>query len=572
MAQNIGGNPYFSRELQYFPGNRTPFVADYVIFSSSGIVEYGTLRLTLQLADTNQDGIPDMLQRRFSGTGAFNGQATPDNPAAAAFPVGGVVTREPGQQRGAYSLTMNGSSAGRVVFTGGFSLVSLQGAMRYQRNGTSGRTSLDLVLTRPDGTVNGFSGLTDFSVRTVNQVALNPLSLTNAVGQSIQVGAIVLNRTGNRYTGTFVLSDGDLVTSWADYATGFVEITDTNDSDNDGVPNLSSPYEPTAVFTEQPKSQSVPVGSSVTLSIAFTSPSAAFIQWRFNGVPLPGANANSLVLQNLQLSQSGGYSALVTNRGGSIASSNAVLSVLISPSIANHPKDLTVDAKSNARFEVTVNGSSTIQYQWRFNGTNLLSGTNTILNLANVTEQMVGRYDVVAANDAGRATSSVARLTVNAPPSIVLPPKPQTVGVGGDAVFRIAASGTAPLVYQWQFFGTNLAGANAPELKLVRARSSMSGPYQVRVSNRLGEVVSAPVLLTLLERFLTGTLLPDRQFKLRVTGETGVKYEIQSSSDLIRWKTLATLPPFEVSAPTIEFIDSTAPASPIKFYRAFPLP
>lgn len=547
-------------------------MTDYVIFSPSGVVEYGTLRLTLQLADTNQDGVPDLLQRKFSGTGAFNGQAAPDNPASPAFAVGGVMTREPGQQRGTYSLTLNGGSAGRVVFTGGISLTSFQGTLGYQREGGSGNAYFDLILTRPDGTTNSFSGVTSFSVRTLNQVALNPLTLTNAAGQSMLVGGMLLNRIGSRYVGGFVLADGNLHTSWVDYATQFVEVSDLNDSDSDGIPDLSSPYEPPAMFVEQPKSQSVPVGSTVTLSIAYTSASAAAVQWRFNGVPLPGAVANSIVLKNLQLSESGAYSAQITNRGGTVVSSNAILAVLILPSITTHPRDQNADARSNVQFEVAASGSSPILYQWRFNGVNLNGATNALLLLASVTESMAGRYDVVAANQAGRATSSVARLTVNGPPSITLPPKSLTVGIAGNALFRVTTSGTAPLTYQWLFFGTNLPSANLAELRLANVQPSMSGPYQIRVSNRLGEAVSAPVLLTVLDRFVQGSLLSDHQFKLRVRGETDVKYVIQSSADLVRWKTLTTLAPFSQSTEAVEFIDSTAPTSPIKFYRAFPTP
>ncbi len=572
LAQDIGGNPFFSRELQYFPGYLAPFVTDYVIFSSSGTVEYGTLRLNLQLADTSQDGIPDLLQRRFSGSGAFNGQASPDSPAGAAYSVGGVMTREPGQQRGVYSLTMNGSAAGRVVFTGGFSLVSVQGAMRYQRDGASGRSKLELMLTRSDGTMSGFSGVTDFSVRTINQVAVNSITLINAVGQTIRGGAMVLNRLGNRYVGSMLLNDGDLVTSWADFVTHFVEITDSNDSNNDGVPDLSSPYEPPPIITEQPKSQSVAVGSRVTLSAAVTSPSPVVVQWRFNGVPLPGANALSIVLENVQLSHSGVYTAVFTNRGGSVASVDAVLAVLIPPSIATHPKDQTVDVKTPVRFEGAASGSSPIRYQWRFNGVDLLSATNGFLSFDAATEQMAGRYDLVAFNDAGRATTSVARLIVNAPPSITSSPQPLAVGIGGAAVFRVTSSGVGPLTYQWQHFGTNIPSSNTPELRLSRVSTSMAGPYQVRVSNRLGVAVSAPANLTVLNRFIAGAALPDRQFKLRITGETGVKYEIQSSADLIRWKTLAAFPAFGAPPLSVEYTDSTASASPAKFYRAVPIP
>jgi len=42
-----------------------------------------------------------------------------------------------------------------------------------------------------------------------------------------------------------------------------------------------------------------------------------FYQWQFNGTNLDGATTNSLTLANVQPSDAGSYSALITNLGGS---------------------------------------------------------------------------------------------------------------------------------------------------------------------------------------------------------------------------------------------------------------
>src|SRR3989442_13845029 len=62
---------------------------------------------------------------------------------------------------------------------------------------------------------------------------------------------------------------------------------------------------------------------------------------------------------------------------------------------------------------------------------------------------------------AGTVTSASATLTVNpAPvaPAITSQPVNQTVTAGQTATFTVAASGTAPLAYQWQKNGANRSG------------------------------------------------------------------------------------------------------------------
>src|SRR5437870_13701918 len=73
-------------------------------------------------------------------------------------------------------------------------------------------------------------------------------------------------------------------------------------------------------------------------------------------------------------------------------------------------------------------------------------------------------FAVVVSNSAGTATSNLATLTVSAAPlapTITTRPANQTVTAGQTATFTVVASGTAPLSYQWQKNGANIAGATS---------------------------------------------------------------------------------------------------------------
>ncbi|MCX8091560.1 MAG: immunoglobulin domain-containing protein, partial [Verrucomicrobiae bacterium] len=85
---------------------------------------------------------------------------------------------------------------------------------------------------------------------------------------------------------------------------------------------------PTPPFiVTHPRSTNVLVGSTVTFSVVAGGTEPLSYQWRFNGTNLPGATAPTLTLTNVQFSQAGAYSVLVTNALGSALSSNATLTL-----------------------------------------------------------------------------------------------------------------------------------------------------------------------------------------------------------------------------------------------------
>jgi hypothetical protein len=90
-------------------------------------------------------------------------------------------------------------------------------------------------------------------------------------------------------------------------------------------------------ITVQPTNQAVAGGSSVTLAVTATGTSPLSYQWQLNqtnlvdGGQINGAISNILTISNVQLTNSGGYTVIVTNPVGSVTSSNAVLTVVIVP-------------------------------------------------------------------------------------------------------------------------------------------------------------------------------------------------------------------------------------------------
>ena len=87
-------------------------------------------------------------------------------------------------------------------------------------------------------------------------------------------------------------------------------------------------------ITSQPVSQTVAVGSSVTLSLTAAGADPLTYQWRFNGANLSndgrisGASTSSLTISSIYLADRGEYTVVLTNVYGSVTSSVLVLTLV----------------------------------------------------------------------------------------------------------------------------------------------------------------------------------------------------------------------------------------------------
>jgi Immunoglobulin domain len=171
------------------------------------------------------------------------------------------------------------------------------------------------------------------------------------------------------------------------------------------------------------------------------------------------------------------------------------------PSITTQPSAQTVTAGQSATFGVAATGSAPLSYQWQKNGS-IISGATAVnyTTPATTPGDNGSMFAVVVSNSAGSVTSHPAALTVGglaSAPTITRQPVSLTVTSGQTAPFSVVASGTAPLSYQWQKNGANIAGANAASYTTAATTSDDNGStFDVVVSNGAGNVTSHQATLT----------------------------------------------------------------------------
>ena len=159
------------------------------------------------------------------------------------------------------------------------------------------------------------------------------------------------------------------------------------------------------VFSSQPPSQIVQVGSNAIFSATVVSGSTPAWQWRSGGVNIAGATKSSLTVV-AQLTNAGTYDVVATNLSGATTSQPAFLDVFA------RPQSVVVGPGTNASFSSSYTGPMTLSIHWSFNGSILLAATNTSLNITSPTYADTGDYVIIYDNGAAVANSSVARLSV----------------------------------------------------------------------------------------------------------------------------------------------------------------
>ena len=84
---------------------------------------------------------------------------------------------------------------------------------------------------------------------------------------------------------------------------------------------------------------------------------------------------------------------------------------------------------------------------------------------------------------------------INGRAGILAAPQDQTVAPGATTTFSLIAEGTAPLFYQWLYFGRPISGATNSTLMLANVQTNQAGDYSVEVRNAIGETRSPEATL-----------------------------------------------------------------------------
>ncbi len=179
----------------------------------------------------------------------------------------------------------------------------------------------------------------------------------------------------------------------------------------------------------QPQNLTVTQGTSATFNVSAGGNPSPNYQWRFNGANITGATASNYLRTNAQATNAGSYSVVISNSVGSVTSANAILTVNIPPTITTQPASRTINAGGTTSFSVVAGGTSSLNYQWQLNGTNLPSQTVSTINLENVQPSQAGNYSVLVSNVAGSTNSANALLSV-----VTMQFSSTSVSVGNNAL------------------------------------------------------------------------------------------------------------------------------------------
>jgi hypothetical protein len=298
------------------------------------------------------------------------------------------------------------------------------------------------------------------------------------------------------------------------------------------------------VILTEPESQQICTGSTLTLSV--TASYASSYQWNLNGAPIPGASNAIYTVLRAQSANAGNYTVTVTNTLASVTSSAAAIRVG-STSISSNPTSVSLRATQTGLFSVSGQGLGQLSYQWYqippggSTGVAVSGATSSYYTTPPADSSYDGdQYYATVTDSCGTVTSTNATLTViagNAPPTIVTEPVSQTVEPLTTASFRVVATGSPTLTYQWyripagQTTGAAIAGATSPTYAVPPTAATTANDqdtYYVIVSNGYGQAASEPAQLVV----GNGIQITQQPVTQYVASGASATYQVAASSAL----------------------------------------
>jgi alpha-tubulin suppressor-like RCC1 family protein len=307
----------------------------------------------------------------------------------------------------------------------------------YQGNAITSATNSTLTVVNAQAVSDGvysvfiqnLAGSTNSSLARVRVLPAKPTIVTNPASLNVLAGSnVVLNvtATGSQplyyqwfcnnkripgaNTAQLVLANVQFVNTGSYQVTVSNAIGVTTSLAARLVVRPSVPY-----FNIQPASTSVLFGSTATLTSLAAGTQPIRYQWYFHGSPLRNQTNAKLVVSNATPNLAGDYFVTAENVYGTTKSVTAQLTVNVPPQPVHRLTNQIVEAGSDVTLNFSANGSSPMSYSWQFDDIPII-GTNSILNITNIPIEWTGYYQVTASNAYG-STSSVARVSVVAPPS-----------------------------------------------------------------------------------------------------------------------------------------------------------
>ncbi len=364
------------------------------------------------------------------------------------------------------------------------------------------------VTDADSSSMSGIVNIRVTSAEPVPAITAHPLSQTASAGASVSLSVTATNAASYQWNKNGVALTGATTATLtitgaqaSDSGNYTVDVINTSGTVTSNVATLEVNAVVVApTITTHPVDQIIKVGETASFSVDATGTAPFTYQWKKGAAAITGATNATLTISDAQTSDSGSYTVEISNSAGTVTSNPANLTVNAPPPppvITTQPTAQSVNVGDSVTLSVVATGSN-LTYQWKKNGSVIDGATSASLTLTNVQPGDASAYTVDITGDGGTVTSDAAVLTVNlVAPAITTQPSAQSVAIGASATFSVTASGTAPLTYQWQKNGTDIAGANEATFTIAAAQIADLGQYRVVVTNAANSITSDAVALTL---------------------------------------------------------------------------
>lgn len=314
----------------------------------------------------------------------------------------------------------------------------------YSTKGNSDEPGEPIVCNQDGGSPSWYTYVTPSSGSLVINTAGSSFNTVLGVFVGSGNSFSTLTNIGCGYTTNYAADGQPIVTipNVPAHQTNYIVVEGENGAS--GTVHLNIKLGAPVAINSAPTNQCAGPGTNVTLAVSATGATPLSFAWQFNGTNIPGATNAILTLNNVDTSLAGPYTIVVSNQI-SVATAQAMLSVVEPPSILNEPSNQTCCVGSIAAFNCVVGGDDPLTYQWQYAGTNLVSATNSSLTLSNVQMSDSGAYSCLVSNLTGVATTSAATLTVNPANPTVTWSNPAAFGYGSVLTYsQLNATASVP--------------------------------------------------------------------------------------------------------------------------------
>jgi hypothetical protein len=215
---------------------------------------------------------------------------------------------------------------------------------------------------------------------------------------------------------------------------------------------------------------------------------------------------------------------------------NSRVPVTCSPNLVTRHTAIGASSQFTPKFV----GSPPVSVHWYFNGTEMAGHTDFSLLVTNVTLDSAGIYSFYASNAAGSCSNNFTMI-VGAAPTLTTTNWSQFAKVGDDLTFSISEIGDQPITNFWSKDGVVL-DPNSVALEISPVTQAEAGLYRFFARNAFGASTTNQFRLYVLDHDPAPTRIridPTNQGTLMITAEPTLRFQLQTSSDLINWN-LAT--------------------------------